>query len=105
MKIIKIKHLLGFILGCFDPQTSVVNDHSFHLTLTILSGRHLAPTMNKNVSLNTFVKLEIIGCPVDCAVGTTEVCMVRKYKRRTIHRYLQTSMNNLAKCACHRMAV
>jgi hypothetical protein len=49
-----------------------VTDDSFRLIVTVLSGRHLAPTLS-----NTFVKLEIIGCPVDCAVGTTEVCLVK----------------------------
>ena len=64
------------ISGCFDPHTSSTSDDGFRLSVTVLSGRHLVPISSKGVYFNTFVKLEIIGCPVDCAVGMTDVCMV-----------------------------
>ena len=37
-------------------------------------GRHLAST-----PINAFVKLEVMGCPTDCVVGTSEVCMVKQF--------------------------
>ena len=38
-------------------------DKSFHLTIGILSGRHLSPEIKKGGSCDTFVKVEIIGIP------------------------------------------
>ena len=29
---------LLFVAGCFDPQTAVLDDESFHLIVTVLSG-------------------------------------------------------------------
>ena len=47
----------------FDVSGDAFNDKSFHLTIGILSGRHLSPEIKKGGSCDTFVKVEIIGCP------------------------------------------
>ena len=47
----------------FDVNGDAFNDKSFHLTIGILSGRHLSPEIKRGSSCDTFVKVEIIGCP------------------------------------------
>ena len=47
----------------FDVNGDAFNDKSFHLTIGILSGRHLSAEIKRGSSCDTFVKIEIIGCP------------------------------------------
>ena len=47
----------------FDVNGDAFNDKSFHLTIGILSGRHLSPEIKRGSSCDTSVKIEIIGCP------------------------------------------
>lgn len=63
-----------FFLGGFDPFDTVLKAKSLHLSIAILSGRHLHPDIKKGEDCNTFVKVEVIGCPIDCRYGTTKVC-------------------------------
>ena len=53
----------------FDPRDTTINQNSIELTVSVLCGRHLDPELRKGSVYNTFVKLEIIGCPVDCCYG------------------------------------
>lgn len=59
----------------FDPKDTALKDKSLHLSIAILSGRHLHPDIKKGADCNTFVKVEVIGCPIDCCYGTTKVCV------------------------------
>ena len=53
----------------FDPCDTTINQNSIELSVSVLCGRHLDPEIRKGSDYNTFVKLEIIGCPVDCCYG------------------------------------
>eukprot|EP00095_Tigriopus_kingsejongensis_P000990 maker-scaffold39_size501901-snap-gene-3.16 protein:Tk00990 transcript:maker-scaffold39_size501901-snap-gene-3.16-mRNA-1 annotation:"phosphatidylinositol-specific phospholipase y domain protein" len=60
--------------GCFDPDKAVHRMQSIELQISVLAGRQLADKSLKTSAMcNTFVKLEIIGCPVDSSSGTTAI--------------------------------
>ncbi|XP_059084137.1 1-phosphatidylinositol 4,5-bisphosphate phosphodiesterase gamma-1-like [Tigriopus californicus] len=60
--------------GCFDPDKAVHRMESIELQIGVLAGRQLADKSPKTSAMcNTFVKLEIIGCPVDNSLGTTGI--------------------------------
>ena len=67
-----------FFPGCFDPCTPVARQDSFSLRLSVLSGRHLRLRgVVGSAACNAFVRLELVGCPTDCAYGNTAVVQVR----------------------------
>ena len=63
-----------FISGGFNPYEQTPKDKSIHLTLSILSGRHLYPGIKKGSNCNPFVRIEMFGCPIDSCHGVTKVC-------------------------------
>ncbi len=66
-----------YCLGClFDPHTSVVRPDSFSLRVSVISGRHLHRLARSCAACNSFVKVEVLGCPTDCAYGNTSVVQV-----------------------------
>ena len=67
--------------GCFESPA--ISSESFLLSISIISGRHLNDILRqqdtgakRKTPTNTVVKVEIIGHPVDCAVGYTKICQV-----------------------------
>ncbi|XP_043274277.1 1-phosphatidylinositol 4,5-bisphosphate phosphodiesterase epsilon-1-like isoform X2 [Venturia canescens] len=44
--------------------------HSVHLTLSVVSGQYIAPT---NLLTSTYVEIELVGIPIDCAKHKTKV--------------------------------
>ncbi|XP_023290532.1 1-phosphatidylinositol 4,5-bisphosphate phosphodiesterase epsilon-1 [Orussus abietinus] len=44
--------------------------HSAHLTLSVVSGQYVSPT---NLLANTYVEIEMVGIPIDCAKHKTKV--------------------------------
>ena len=62
--------------GCFNPEKAVAVEGSIDLKLTVISGRHLHKSIKHTSACNPHVKVEILGCPVDCCVGTTAVVQV-----------------------------
>ena len=70
----KFKKLSNIFLGGFNPYDTALKDKSIHLTMAVLSGRHLYPSIKKGSISNTFVKIEVFGCPIDCSYGVTKTC-------------------------------
>ena len=60
----------------FDPCDTTINQNSIELSVSVLCGRHLDPEIRKGSDYNTFVKLEIIGCPVDCCYGKSGTLII-----------------------------
>ncbi len=75
-----------FFPGCFDPQRPVTREDSFTLQMSVLSGRHLNRGLKNNAVCNVFVKLEVIGCPTDCAYGTSALVQVSQEEQAQLHR-------------------
>jgi hypothetical protein len=65
------------VSGCFDPSKAAARDDSVDLTVSVLCGRHLVRKVKTSAAVDVFVKVEVVGCSVDCAVATTEVVQVR----------------------------
>ena len=64
-------------------ETPAISTESFLLSISIISGRHLNGILRQQDNgskrkspTNTIVKVEIIGDPVDRAVGCTRICQV-----------------------------
>jgi len=56
---------------CFDPRRpSVLNGESVRLRVAVLAGRLLFGLTAAD-SGDVFVRVELVGCPPDCASGTT----------------------------------
>jgi len=60
--------------GCFDPrQKSAGMADAIHLRVAVLAGRHLAGGVGRAAEGEVFVRVEVVGCPPDCALGVTSV--------------------------------
>ena len=67
--------------GVFDSPG--ISTESFQLKVSVILGRHLNGIKRQyengakqRTPTNTVVKVEIIGHPVDCSVGLTDICQV-----------------------------
>lgn len=51
---------------------------SCRFSVGVISGRHLFRKEPNLTMANVFVKVEVLGCPPDCAVATTKVVQVEE---------------------------
>ena len=79
--------------GCFESPA--ISCESFLLSISIISGRHLNDILRqqengakRKAPTNTIVKVEIIGHPVDCAVGSTKICQVNSVLNNILYEYI-----------------
>ena len=63
-----------FVSGGFNPYEHKLKAKSIHLTMSVLSGRHLYPGIKKGSHCNPFVRIEVFGCPIDVCYGVTKIC-------------------------------
>lgn len=65
-----VESLTIFLHRRFNPYDKEFDGlHSIHLTLSIVSGQYVSPS---NLMANTYVEIELMGIPVDCAKFKTK---------------------------------